>query len=194
MTNSDAILDLYGQGYSKGAICKTLRASPLTVGRVLSEAGLSTGDYHKMEPELVRVVHALLPHGVFYRDMEACCDISADAVRDMVARYGYHRGNSYRTYLSVSEDCLSFPAFPVFVRRYQEGESFPALIQELGVSDDKIYPLFWYVWSEDLSGAHREQLALRVTGLLDQGVPAGAVAHQLHVSPSIVRHVARSRC
>lgn len=194
MNSRDAILNLYEQGYSKDAICRTLDKAPAAVGKVLTEAGFHTEDYHKMEPELKRIVFALLPHHVSYKDIEEYCDVSADAIRDLVARMGYRRGKCYRTYLSVSNDELSFPAFPEFVRRYEAGESFPALIKELGVSDDKVYPLWWYAWAHKLSGIHRDNLSGRVEALLEEDLPATAIAHRLHISPSIVRRVSRCRC
>ena len=191
MTSENMILTLYQAGYSQQSIKQHLQVPLEEIGRVLRGAGQSTRTYHHMQPELSHVLYILMEQNVFYRDVEAYCDISAAAARDWVARRGMNRTGKSRTYQDASDE-LNFPEFRDFVRLYLAGESFPALICDLRIPDDKVYSLFWYVWHEDLSAQHHAALVARIRSLLRDGHPASAVAHQLRISPSIVRDIARA--
>lgn len=188
---SDVILDLYGAGYSQQAIKAKLRLPVAEISRILRGAGLPTRGYHKMEPQLVRVLNVLLANHVFYRDIDKFCDISFDAARDYVARHGRSTCGFPRTYAEVPDQDLQFPELDEFVRRYAVGESFAALIEDLGLDDGKIYPLFYFLWQNKLGEAHAEALRARIGSQLAEGHPAPAVARQEHISPSITRRLAK---
>lgn len=192
MTSENMILTLYQAGYSQQSIKSRLRLPLAEIGRVLRDAGQSTKTYHHMQTEMSHVLDILMEGNVFYRDIEAYCDIAAGAAKDWVSRRGLHRQGKSRTYQPVSDDDLNFPEFHDFVRLYLDGESFSALVCDLRIPDDKVYPLFYYVWHEDLSVQHHTALVARIRSLLRDGHPASAVAHQLRISPSMVRNIVRA--
>lgn len=188
---NDVVIDLYQAGYSMQDIKHKLNLPITNIFRTLQGAGFRTDSYHNMEPQLRRVLSVLMKGPVFYRDLETYCDISMYAARDFVSRLGIVRPDHVRTYPAVPDEAYQFPAFHEFVNRYRAGESFPALVDDLHIPDDKLYSLFFYLWRNDMADEHRQNLVAQVKSQLDAGFPSTAVAHQEHISPAIVRRIAR---
>lgn len=187
------VLQMYQAGCSQSEIKKKLNLPTSRIFGVLHDSGIDTTAYRKIEPTMAHVVDVLLEHHVFYRDIEAYCDISFDVARERVKRSGSTQRGHTRTYSPADDADTMFPGFAHFLRRYNAGESFTALVDALNLTDAQIYAVFYHLWSTGSNQTHAERLRERIQKQLDDGYSLSAAAKRERISPSVVRAYVRSK-
>lgn len=186
-TIQDQILQMYQSGCSQKEIRHKLNLSVARIRATLLGAGFDTRNYRRMDRTMIRVIDVLVSYGVYYRDIELYCDIDQDATRQHVSRHGRLMTGHLRTYKEVGDDALAFPGFATFLRRYDAGESFSRLVDDLGFTDTKIYDVFWYLWSTKDTKSHAANMRKRILQQLAAGYSPSAVARREHISVSLAK-------
>lgn len=186
------IVDLYEDGHSIKDISAQLHIHPSDVRSTLHEAGrTNTRAYRNISPAMVRVVNVMLNHHVAYRDIETYCDISFDAVRGCVERSDRRMRGFPRRYEPVGEDDYRFPDFGLFLSRYDRGESFTRVVEDLTLTDNQVYAAFYYLWSTVHLHEHQKNMAERVRAQRKSGFSVAAIAKREHISYAVVRAICR---
>lgn len=187
------IIGMYEAGHSIKDITAQVHIYPSAIRRILHAAGYEdTRAYRNISPAMVRVVNVLLGHHVAYRDIEAYCDISFDAVRGCVKRSWPSMRGFPRKYVPVADEAYCFPEFAMFLKRYDKGESFTRITEDLKLTDDQVYAMFYYLWSTAHVDEHRRKQAERVHTLRNSGFSVAAVAKREHISYAVVRSICRA--
>ena len=91
----------------------------------------------------------------------------------------------------VGEDDYRFPDFGLFLSRYDRGESFIRVVEDLTLTDNQVYAAFYYLWSTVHLHEHQKNMAERVRAQRKSGFSVAAIAKREHISYAVVRAICR---
>ncbi len=185
------IIELYRQGLSQKDIVRLYKASLLRTRKVLKTAGFNTSVFHQHDQTTREIILAIVASGATYPDIESICDISVDAVQQLVTQAGM-QGLSRQSRAEQASTAIPrtiFPGKASFLTKYYTGSGFCELCKQQNLPAELCVYLFWELCTDngiDLN-PHRSGLANAIRLDAECGFSVTSIAKKHSISKSIVR-------
>lgn len=179
---------MFRAGYSQNDIVSHYNVSVLRTRAVLQNAGEDTSRFRRLSDTAQRAIEILVRSGVFYRDIEAVCDVSFHAVRDFVERKGLQGKRGHREITFSVPANKRFRKRTAFLQGYLNGISFFRMVAVLDLTDTEIVLAYRSIQESQIV-EHRSNLRLRIEHEHKLGLSQAGIARKLDISRSIVRNL-----